>query len=257
MKTLVYGLGESGLSAIRALLDDGQEILAADAQDTPNLREALDKLGVEGRLAAGTEVLDGVGRLVVSPGISPKEPILEAAEKKGVQIMSEVALGLELLGPDVKVVGVTGTNGKTTVVDMVQEILSVAGIPHTVAGNSWRALTSCLNEARSTGVLVLEVSSFQLHYLEKAGFDVAALLNVRPDHLNWHRSFDEYVADKLRIFKGQGKGDLALTSASDPYANKVVRELRSEVLEIGAGDTGVHEDASWSCAARNWPSPES
>ena len=244
MKTLVYGLGESGFSAIRALLEAGQEVVAADAQDTAQLREGLAELGVQARLTVGAEVvLEGVRRIVVSPGISPKEPVLEAAEARGIPIISEVGLGLELLGPDVKVMAVTGTNGKTTVVDMIQAILSGAGVPHTVAGNSWRALTNCLDEVRSTGVLVLEVSSFQLHYLESAGFDVAALLNVRPDHLNWHRSFEEYVADKLHIFEGQGEEDLALLSASDPFGTAVGGELSSETLIIGEEDAGVHGDA--------------
>lgn len=245
MKTLVYGLGESGISATRTLLERGQEVLPADAQSTGWLRETLRELGVQGRLGAGPEVLQGVGRVVASPGISPKEPVLRAAELQGIPIYSEVALGLELLGPEVKVVGVTGTNGKTTVVDMARHILTSAGIPHTVAGNSWRALTGGLDEARDTGLLLLEVSSFQLHYLQRevgVGFEVAALLNVRPDHLNWHRSYQEYVEDKLRVFEGQGTGDISLVSAVDPVGSAAGRRLRSELLIIGGEDTGVSND---------------
>ena len=242
MKNLVYGLGESGISAIRALLEDGQEVLAADSEDTNRQREILAELGVRGRLAAGEEVVEGVGRIVVSPGISPKDPVLKAAEAEGVRIVSEVALGLELIGADVGVIGVTGTNGKTTVVDMIRAIFSEADVPHTVAGNSWRALTSCLNEARSTGLLVLEVSSFQLHYLENAGFDVAALLNVKPDHMNWHRSIEEYAADKLRVFEGQRAGDLSLVNSSDPIGCGAAQNLASETLAIGGNDTVVRAD---------------
>lgn len=241
MRTTVYGLGESGVAAVRALSDRGEEVFAADAQDTERLRGVLTQLGVRGSLGAGQEILEGTGRLVVSPGISPWESVLRAAEMKGIEVISEVALGLELLDPGVKVVGITGTNGKTTVVDMIQTILSGTNVPHTVAGNSWRALTGCLDEARNTGILVLEVSSFQLHYLEKAGFDVAALLNVRPDHLNWHRSFEEYVADKLRVFEGQGPEDLALVSHSDPYGSALALELQAEKLVIGDKDTGFRD----------------
>lgn len=245
MKTLVYGLGESGVCAIRALLARGHEVLAADSRDTESLRDTLSELGVQGYLSAGPEVLRGVGRLVVSPGVSPQEPVLRAAEAEGIPIVSELALGLELLDAgadtDVKVVGVTGTNGKTTVVDMIGAILSGADFAYTVAGNSWRALTGCLDEAQETGLLVLEVSSFQLHYLERAGFDVAALLNVRPDHLNWHSSFEEYMTDKLRIFEGQGMEDLALVGASPPIGHVVAQELRSETQVIGEGDTGLRD----------------
>jgi UDP-N-acetylmuramoylalanine--D-glutamate ligase len=110
-----------------------------------------------------------------------------------------------------------------------------------VAGNSWRALTGCVEDARSTGLLVLEVSSFQLHYLESPGFDVAALLNVRPDHLNWHASFDEYVRDKLRIFEGQRSLDLALSSSSDQVGHAAIDTLQAESLVVGEGDTAVRD----------------
>lgn len=245
MKNLVYGLGESGVSAAQALLTDGQEVFAADSRDTPHLREVLTELGVHGYLSAGPGALDGIERVVASPGISPKEPVFQAAEKIGIPIISELALGLELIGPDTKVVGVTGTNGKTTVVDMIRTILTQASVDHTVAGNSWRALTGCIDEACATGLLVLEVSSFQLHYLketaEETGFDIAALLNISPDHLNWHRSFEEYVTDKLRIFEGQGAEDLALINAREPFSRGAAREFRSEALIIGEKDTAVRD----------------
>ena len=239
MSTLIYGLGESGVAATRALLDRGELVIAADANDSEALRETLVELGVEGRLGVGPEVLENVERVVVSPGIRPRDAVLTAAETRGVPVLSEVALGLELLGPGVRTVAVTGTNGKTTVVDMIRTILEESGILHAVAGNSWRALTGCLEEVQRAGLLILEVSSFQLHYMNAPGFEVAALLNARPDHLNWHASFDEYVADKLRVFGGQGPEDLALVSAADPVGREAVGGLSAETLAIGAGETGV------------------
>ena len=163
MKTLVYGLGESGSAATRALLERDTDLLAADANDGDRLRETAAALGTDVRLAAGPEVLDGVDRVVVSPGVRPSDPVLRAAEGAGVPVLSEVALGLDLLDDEVRVAAVTGTNGKTTVVDMLGRILEASGIPRAVAGNSWRALTGCLDEARAAEVLVLEVSSFHLH----------------------------------------------------------------------------------------------
>jgi UDP-N-acetylmuramoylalanine--D-glutamate ligase len=88
-------------------------------------------------------------------------------------------------------------------------------------------------------LLVLELSSFQLHYLDGPGFDVAALLNVRPDHLNWHTSFEEYARDKLRIFKGQGNGGLALVSAADPVGIEAAGGLVAETVVVGEGATLV------------------
>jgi UDP-N-acetylmuramoylalanine--D-glutamate ligase len=241
VRTLVYGLGESGVAASKVLLERGEHVLAADAGDDERLRAALVELGVEGALGAGPGILDGVDRVVVSPGVRPQDPVLRAAEGRGVPVVSEVGLGLELLRPGVRMVAVTGTNGKTTVVDMLHRMLEVAGVPHVVAGNSWRALTGCLGEVRSAGLLLLEVSSFQLHYLKSPGFEVAALLNARPDHLNWHASFEEYVRDKLRVFEGQGPEDLALVSARDPVGSAAAGTLAASVLIIGGGDTGVRD----------------
>jgi UDP-N-acetylmuramoylalanine--D-glutamate ligase len=239
--TLVYGLGQSGIAATRALLKRGEEVRAADAGDDERLRRALTGLGVEGVLGAGPQVLDGAERVVVSPGIRPRDAVLRAAGSRGVPVISEVGLGLELLGAGVRVAAVTGTNGKTTVVDLLHRMLDGTGVPHVVAGNSWCALTGCLDEARSAGVLALEVSSFQLHYLDNPGFEVAALLNVRPDHLNWHASFEEYARDKLRVFEGQGSEDLALVSAGDPVGLEAVGRLAAQVLVVGEGETAVRD----------------
>ena len=241
MRTLVYGLGESGVAATEALLERGEDVLAADTGDDERLRTTLAELGVEGALGAGPGILDGVDRIVVSPGVRPRDPVLEAAEERGVPVVSEVGLGLELLGRGIRVVAVTGTNGKTTVVDMLHRMLDTAGLAHAVAGNSWRALTGYLDGVRSAGLLLLEVSSFQLHYLNSPGFTIAALLNARPDHLNWHASFEEYVRDKVRVFEGQGPGDLALVSARDPVGRGAASSLAASVLVVGEGDTTVRD----------------
>ena len=241
MKTLVYGLGESGVAATRALIDHGEEVIVADDRDDEHVRSILQDLGVEGCLNAGPEVVDGADRVVASPGVRPAHPVLRAAEERGVPIISEVGLGLELIGPGVRVAAVTGTNGKTTVVDMLNHVLEASGVPHVVAGNSWRDLTGCVEEVRRAGLLVLEVSSFQLHYLESQGFEVAALLNVRPDHLNWHASFEEYVRDKLRIFEGQRADDLALVSAGDEITHAALDTIQAEAIAVGEGDTTVRD----------------
>jgi UDP-N-acetylmuramoylalanine--D-glutamate ligase len=237
--TLVYGLGESGIAATRALLARGENVIVADDRDDERLRSLVADLGVEGHLGARPEVLRAVDRVVASPGVRPGHPLLGAAGEMGVPVVSEVGLGLELIGAGVRVAAVTGTNGKTTVVDLLDRMLEASGEPHVVAGNSWRDLTGCVAEARDAGLLVLEVSSFQLHYLPSPGFEVAALLNVRPDHLNWHASFEEYVEDKLRIFEGQQPQDLALVSAGDPVGRAAVGEIEAETLLVGDGDTAV------------------
>ncbi|MDQ3864176.1 MAG: UDP-N-acetylmuramoyl-L-alanine--D-glutamate ligase [Actinomycetota bacterium] len=241
MRTLVYGLGESGVAAARALKDRGDRVLAADGNDDERLQGTLAALGVPGVLGAGPGVLEGIDRVIASPGISPRDPVLRAAESQGIPIVPEVGLGLEMLANDARVAAVTGTNGKTTVVDMLRGMLEASGVPHAVAGNSWRTLTGCLEEARGAGLLVLELSSFQLHYLKEQPFEVAALLNVRPDHLNWHSSLDEYVRDKLKIFEGQRAEDLALVSSKDRVGSAALDDLRAEVMVVGEGDTALRD----------------
>ena len=243
MKTLVYGLGESGLAAARALISRGEEVSVADDRDDERVRSLVKDLGVEGHLAAGPEILDGADRLVVSPGVRPSHPVLRAAERRGFPVVPEVGLGLELIGPDARVAAVTGTNGKTTVVDMLGRILEAAGVPHMTAGNSWRDLTGCAGEARSTGLLILEISSFQLHYLDEPAFEVAALLNARPDHMDWHATFEEYRRDKLRVFEGQGPENLAPVAADDPLGREAAPHLPGEGGVGGeAGPALVHDD---------------
>jgi UDP-N-acetylmuramoylalanine--D-glutamate ligase len=249
VRTLVYGLGESGVAATRALTERGERVLVADGSDDERLRDTLDALDVPGVLGAGSEVLDGIDRVIASPGVSPRNPVLRAAGARGIPIVSEVGLGLELLGEDARVVAVTGTNGKTTVVDMLHHMLEASGVPHTVAGNSWRSLTGCLEETRTAGLLLLEVSSFQIHYLQNPGFEVAALLNVRPDHLNWHESFEEYIKDKLGIFEGQQAEDLALVSATDPIGRAAIDTFRAEALIVGEGDTALRNGRLLLCGS--------
>jgi UDP-N-acetylmuramoylalanine--D-glutamate ligase len=241
VRTLVYGLGESGVAATRALTERGERVLVADGGDDERLRDTLAALDVPGVLGAGSGVLEGIDRVIASPGVSPRNPLLRAAGAQGIPIISEVGLGLELLGEKARVAAVTGTNGKTTVVDMLHHMLEASGVPHAVAGNSWRSLAGCVEEARTAGLLVLEVSSFQLHYLQNPGFEVAALLNVRPDHLNWHSSFEEYTGDKLRIFEGQRAEDLALVSAADPVGRAAIGTFKAETLVVGKGDTALRD----------------
>ena len=254
MKTLVYGLGESGVAAASAIIEMGDEVIVADSDDSQRTRGIVDSLGVEGHLGTGTKVLEeGVDRVVASPLVRPRNPLLVAAEEEGIPVLSEVALGLELLGPGVRTAAVTGTNGKTTVVGMLHSILAAANVTHAVAGNSWRALTGCLEEVRKAGVLVLELSSFQLHYLPEPGFEVAMLLNVRPDHLNWHDSMEEYAVDKLRIFEGQGPTDLAMVSANDPASQDATGSIVAETVVIGIGGTLVEGER---LLLRGWPLAE-
>ena len=177
MKALVYGLARSGRSAVERL-------------DDPVLVDR--SLGNENDLS----LLDGVDVVVKSPGVPGEAPLVTVARERGIPVWSEVELGYRLL-PAAKFVGVTGTNGKTTTAELLGAIFRAAGRDVAVAGNVGTPLTSVI----SADWVVCELSSFQLEDVHELSCDVAVLLNLEPDHLDRHGSFEAYRDAKLRVFE--------------------------------------------------------
>jgi len=177
MRALVYGLARSGRSAIERL-------------DDPVVVDR--SLGNEDDLS----LLDGIDVVVKSPGVPGEAPLVVAARERGIAVWSEVELGYRLL-PEAKFVGVTGTNGKTTTAELLGAIFRAAGRDVAVAGNVGTPLTSI----RGADWVVCELSSFQLEDVHELACDVAVLLNLEPDHLDRHGSFEAYRDAKLRIFE--------------------------------------------------------
>ena len=173
--------------------------------DAGRLREA----GVEVVLGADDpELLDGVDLLVKSPGVPPAAPLAAAARERGVTVWSEVELGFRLLAHPI--LGVTGTNGKTTTSELLGDIFRAAGRDVAVAGNVGRPLTG-LDGALGEGAwIVCELSSFQLEEVDTFRPHIAILLNLAPDHLDRHETFEDYRAAKLRIFENQTAEDVAV-----------------------------------------------
>jgi UDP-N-acetylmuramoylalanine--D-glutamate ligase len=181
LKTLVYGLARSGRSALERLEERGDEVVVADRSLGNEHDESL---------------LDGVEVVVKSPGVPAEALLVSAAHRRGIPVWSEVELGYRLL-PDAKIVGVTGTNGKTTTVELLGAIFRAAGRDVAVAGNVGTPLTSI----RDKEWVICELSSFQLEDVHELACDVAVLLNVEPDHLDRHGSLEAYRNTKLRIFE--------------------------------------------------------
>ena len=202
MTALVLGLARSGRAAALALARRGDRVVAADRSpeaDPGRLAEA----GVEVRL--GTEepaLLEGVDVLIKSPGVPAEAPPVTAARERGIPVWSEVELGSRLLANPI--LGVTGTNGKTTTSELLGVML---GAP--VAGNVGRALTE-LDGIDGARWIVCELSSFQLEDVHEFRPRIAVLLNLEPDHLDRHGTFEAYRAAKLRVFENQGPDDVAI-----------------------------------------------
>jgi UDP-N-acetylmuramoylalanine--D-glutamate ligase len=200
-QALVVGIGRSGLAAAAALARNGVHVVATDRSAGVDAGR-LGDLGVELRLGTEEEaLLEGVDLVVKSPGVPAESPLVTGARSRGIPIWSEVELGYRLLPSGSRLIGVTGTNGKTTTTELLGAILRAAGRPVEVAGNVGRALTDAAEAAAEGSWIVCELSSFQLEDVHTLSFDVAVLLNLEPDHLDRHGTFDAYRAAKLRIFE--------------------------------------------------------
>jgi UDP-N-acetylmuramoylalanine--D-glutamate ligase len=200
-RALVVGLARSGLAAAAALAGRGVQVVATDRSPDVDAGR-LEGLGVELRLGTEEEaLLEGVELVVKSPGVPAESPPVAGARSRGIPIWSEVELGYRLLPTGVRLIGITGTNGKTTTTELLGAILRAAGRRVEVAGNVGRALTEVALVAADDSWIVCELSSFQLEDVHTLSCDVAVLLNLEPDHLDRHGTFDDYRAAKLRIFE--------------------------------------------------------
>jgi UDP-N-acetylmuramoylalanine--D-glutamate ligase len=181
VRALVYGLARSGRAVAERLAEAGDEAVLVDQS-----------LGNEDDL----ELLDEVDVVVKSPGVPGDVPLVETARERGIPVWSEVEYGWRLLPAGTPVIGVTGTNGKTTTTELLGAIFRAAGRNVVVAGNVGTPLTS----VRPTGWVICELSSFQLEDVKTLACEIAVLLNLEPDHLDRHGTFEAYRDAKLRIF---------------------------------------------------------
>jgi UDP-N-acetylmuramoylalanine--D-glutamate ligase len=202
-RVLVVGLARSGEAAALALARRGVHVVAAD-RDPGRTSGRLGEAGVELHLGSEEDrLLDGVELVVKSPGVPGESPLPAAARARGIPVWSEVELGYRLLG-DHRFVGVTGTNGKTTTSELLGAMFRAAELPVAVAGNVGRPLTSFDRALVPDAWIVCELSSFQLEDVHELSCDVAVLLNLEPDHLDRHGTFEAYRDAKLRIFDRAG-----------------------------------------------------
>ncbi len=211
---LVIGLARSGVAAALALRARGEEVIGCDAGavDDPALAEAagrLSRAGVEVHLDASGDVFAArAGTLVKSPGVPQTAPAVRAARARGVPVLGELELAWRMLTNEF--IAVTGTNGKTTTTEWIGHIHREAGLRVAVAGNVGTPLSSLVGAEDAEATVVCEASSFQLEDTAAFAPEAAALLNLTPDHLDRHPSYEAYVAAKLRIFAHQGNHDVAV-----------------------------------------------
>ncbi|MDB5407485.1 MAG: UDP-N-acetylmuramoyl-L-alanine--D-glutamate ligase [Rhodospirillales bacterium] len=224
----VLGLGRSGLVAARALAAGGARVMAWD--DAAATRDKAAAAGVA-IVDLATADLAGMAALVLSPGIPhthpAPHPVVVRAREAGAEIIGDIEL-LARTQREAAMVGITGTNGKSTTTSLIAHIVGSAGRQVAVGGNLGTPALS-LAPLGSDGIYVLEMSSYQLELTQSLAFDAAILLNVTPDHLGRHGGMDGYIAAKRRIFRGQARSQAAIVGVDDAICR------------------GIHEDLACAC----------
>jgi UDP-N-acetylmuramoylalanine--D-glutamate ligase len=234
LRVVVAGLGLSGFAAADALHERGAVVVGVDGGDpvaSRPLRERagiLEVLGVDVRLGA-EHVLDlpsgePPDLVVTSPGWRPDQPLLVAAQEAGVPVWGEVELAWRMRAPEGAApwLAVTGTNGKTTTVNMLASILRAAGLRATSAGNVGTPILEAVLHPDPYDVIAVELSSFQLHWSHSLAPHASACLNVAPDHLDWHGSLEAYAAAKGRVYENTKVA--CVYNVQDPVTERLVRD---------------------------------
>ncbi|MFG2770283.1 UDP-N-acetylmuramoyl-L-alanine--D-glutamate ligase [Streptomyces sp. NPDC048350] len=229
-RVTVAGLGVSGIPAARVLHGLGAVVTVVNDGDDERSRAQADGLRAEGitvRLGDGDTLPEGTELIVTAPGWRPDKPLFTAAAEAGVEVWGDVELAWRLRGPDAAPwLAVTGTNGKTTTVRMLASILEAAGLRTAAVGNIGVSLLDAVLGEEAYDVLAVELSSYQLHWAPSLRAHSAAVLNLAPDHLDWHGSMEAYAADKGRIYEGNTVA--CVYNVADKATEDLVREADVE-----------------------------
>lgn len=219
---LVVGLARSGVAAAEFLLSRGARVVVNDAKPESELN-GVDRLRAKGvEVVAGShppELFEKSDLIVVSPGVPLAIEPFRRAREAGVKVIGEIELAARFMRG--RLIGITGSNGKTTTTTLAGELLARAGLPARVGGNIGEPLISLVDKSRDDGFTVIELSSFQLEAIERLHLFVSVIINITPDHLDRYDSMDDYVAAKANIFRNQTASDFAVLNADDERVSKM------------------------------------
>jgi UDP-N-acetylmuramoylalanine--D-glutamate ligase len=228
--SLVVGLGRSGVALARFLRDRGDTVRVADSKPANKLGDSLARLpaGVETVLGGYDDsVLRGCDEVYASPGVPWDAPLLRAARLKGLKVGSEIELFFRYC--PASIVGITGTNGKTTTTALTGAVLERGGRPVLVGGNIGDTVLDRLHQITPEHWVVLELSSFQLESIERPKPAIGVILNLTPDHLDRHGTFESYVAAKAKLIRFLDRGDHAVLNGQDPNCRVLAAQTAASV----------------------------
>ena len=237
MRALVIGLGVAGESAARAMARRGWDVTVVEDRPTDASRARAAGLGLELHGADEMDALvDASEVLVPSPPVPYAHPGIQRAIERGIPVWTEFELAAQW--SDIPIVAITGTDGKTTVTTLVEQMLTASGKRTMAVGNNDTPLVDVLD--RDLDVIVVEASSFRLQFIETFRPLVGVWLNLAPDHLDWHTSMEQYGAAKARIWENQTPDDLAVANADDDEVMRYVRKAHSRLETFGLGAADWH-----------------
>jgi UDP-N-acetylmuramoylalanine--D-glutamate ligase len=227
---LVVGAARSGIALANHLTRTGESVRVVDRRPARDLRDAISRMpaGVDFRLGDEAGVLEGVDVVYASPGVPWDAQLLNDARARGIKVSSEIDLFLELCPGTV--VGITGTNGKTTTTALTGVVLAAGDRPVIVGGNIGDTVLDRLEEITPKHWVVLELSSFQLESVDWPRLHVSVILNITPDHLDRHGTFERYVDIKARAIEFAGPDDFAVLNGRDETVRGLASRTRAHVV---------------------------
>lgn len=228
---LILGLARSGIAAAIELINLGAKVTASDMKSKGELKDiaALESKGAQ--LVFGEHplsLLNGCDLIVISPGVPSDINILDEARKRDIPIISELELGFWFA--KAPIIAVTGTNGKTTTTTLIGEIFKNEGKNITLAGNIGIPLVREVEKAEAKDFLIVEVSSFQLENIMHFKPKISVILNISEDHLNRHKTFENYIETKARIFENQTEEDYAVLNYDDPIVRSFIKRIKAKTM---------------------------
>jgi UDP-N-acetylmuramoylalanine--D-glutamate ligase len=237
-RAVVVGMARSGVAAVELLMEQGARVTAVDQAPVSNAR--LAELGVSVQ-PQGASAFERADLMVLSPGVPADLDFAEGARRRGIPVVGDLELASWFLKGEI--IGITGSNGKTTTTAMTGHILKASGIPVQVGGNIGTPPASLVKTSRAGQWNVLELSSFQLETISSFRAHIAAALNVTPDHLDRHYTFEQYAAAKARLFENQRADDFAVLNADDLVAGGYVKSTAAKSIFFSA--TRQIESGAW------------
>ncbi|MDP8269503.1 MAG: UDP-N-acetylmuramoyl-L-alanine--D-glutamate ligase [Candidatus Tenebribacter davisii] len=226
----ILGMARSGLSAATKIKElDGFVFISEFKKEDFITNSNEIKRNFTCEFGGHTEKILQNDILILSPGIPRDIPILQKAIEQNIEIISEIEFSFRIKHPHSKIIAITGSNGKSTTVSLIHHILQTAGFNSILAGNIGTAFSSYPIEKSDIDFIVLELSSFQLELISKFKANVAAVLNITPDHLNRYKSFDNYAKTKFNIFMNQNHQDLAILNMDDKASAKFTKMIKTSL----------------------------